>query len=498
MAMQGSLRNAIKWSYSANWGDKAFSALFSFVLAALLGPRDFGVLAIALIYIGFIQMFLEQGLVAALIQRKNLEPGHTNAVFWLDCSLSVVLMGLSVLLSHWWAAVNHAPQVATVITALSLCIPIEGLAIVQKALLSRAMDFKSLSIRSNISVLAGGAVGIGMAFAGCGIWSLVVQQITRDLVALVLMWRLSSWRPSMDFSGTHLWDLTGFSVSNFVGQLGVFAETYSGSILLGIFLGPEAVGLYRLAEKAVNTVLAALTSSIQSVSLPEFSRLQDNPEELRRSVLACIRLSSALSLPALAGLFSVSAPLIALVGAKWLLATNVLRIFCISGMFVSFASFTGPLLQALSKVRLAAALEWSRMAVSSSVLVAAWLIVRHGVPESQVVGIAIARLVSWAIILTPVFVFLLARSAHISLSELLSTVAPSGLASGAIVLAVFLLQHSGLSSRSGALSLLATEIAVGGMAGIPVLLLLDSELRGAVARSIKRIVAFRTLAREAA
>src|SRR5437660_12203229 len=118
-----SFLNAVKWAYTANWGERAFSALFTFILAGLLGPRDFGMASIALIYILFLQMFLDQGLVAALIQKRNLEPEHLDAVFWMNFVLSLVLVGVSILLGRWWAAMNHLPEIAAVISVLSLCIP---------------------------------------------------------------------------------------------------------------------------------------------------------------------------------------------------------------------------------------------------------------------------------------------------------------------------------------------------------------------------------------
>src|SRR5206468_296115 len=151
----------------------------------------------------------------------------------------------------------------------------------------KEMNFKGLAICNNVSVLVSGIVGVSMAFGGFGVWSLVAQQIVRDLVVCVMYWRLSSWRPRFLFSWKHLRDLMNLSVWNFVAQLGLFAESQASSILLGLFFGPVAVGLYRLADRVIGSVLSMTTASIQSVSLPEFSRLQNNPSELRRSILSC-------------------------------------------------------------------------------------------------------------------------------------------------------------------------------------------------------------------
>ena len=280
-----SFLNAVKWAYTANWGERAFAALFTFLLAALLGPRDFGVVSLAMVYIAFVQMLLNQGLMAALIQRKELDDAHLDTVFWTNVGLSLTLAGLSVLFSHWWAKMNRLPELVAIVSTLSLCIPIEGLAIVQIALLQRQMDFKVLALRANASVLLGGVVGVAMAWRGYGVWALVGQQLAKDLIALTLLWGHGQWWPRARFSWKHLRDLMGFSTSNFVSQLAIFFDAQGGAILMGALFGPVAVGLYRLAERVVSSVSAVATSSIQAVSLPEFSRLQDKPDELRQILL---------------------------------------------------------------------------------------------------------------------------------------------------------------------------------------------------------------------
>jgi len=477
MVKPKSFLNALKWSYTANWGQQGFSALFTAILAGLLGPRDFGTVSIAVIYIAFLQMFLDQGFMTALIQKKKLEPEHLDAVFWMDQVLSVFLVAVSILLSGWWAAKNHAPEVANIIAALSLCIPIQGLTVVQTALLSREMDFKSLSIRSNVALLLSGLVGIGMALAGFRAWALVGQQIVRDSTAAVLLWKLSSWRPRFEFSWTHFRDLTSFSISNFAAQLGIFADVQAAAMLLGLLFGPVAVGLYRIAERMANGIQAAATSSIQAVSLPEFSRWQDHPEELRRSALACLRLCAASSVPAFAGLAAVAAPLMATLGTKWAPAANALRILSVLDMALVFAHFTGPLLQALSRPHQLAVLEWARMAVGTVLLVVTAFLVRSSSLSAQITAMAGARFATGALIVTPVFVYIFMRLCKISLAELLSAVAPSLVSAVSVVASVMLVHLSGWLPNDGAAGTLIAEVATGAVSGLIVLFSLDDELR---------------------
>ena len=477
MTTQISFRSAIKWSFAGIWGEKTLVALFTMILAALLGPRDFGLVGIAWVFVSFIQMFLDQGLVAALIQKKDMQREHLDAVFWMDIGLSLLLVAVSIMLSHWWAVVNHAPKVAILISVLSLCIPIEALAVVQKAVLSKSMDFKSLSVRTTIAVLAGGIVGTGMAWAKLGVWALVGQQVTKDLVSLVLLWRLSSWRPRWEFSWPHLRELMSFSLSNFAAQLGIFADTQTSSIIVGIFFGPLPVGLYRLADRIMNSVVAACTSSIQVVSLPEFSRLQDDPIKLRKSALTCIRLSSTITLPALAGLAAVSDPLMATLGPQWIPAAAVLKVLCVFGMVIIFAYFTGPLLQALAKPHVLAGLEWARTGLGIGFLVVAGLLVRHASLNIQIIGIAVARLAPGALIVTPLFLYILMRLTKISLRDVIVAILPSLASSVCVVATILLIGSLRLLPALRSPFLLGIEIVVGIITGVPVLLMLDPDLR---------------------
>jgi O-antigen/teichoic acid export membrane protein len=479
MTKRISLLNAVKWAYTATWGERGFSALFTLILAALLGPQSFGILSIGLIYIAFIQMFLDQGLAAAIVQRKNLERRHLDTVFWTQLVVSFALVVLSISLSRYWAAINHAPQVATIISVLSLCLPIDALALVPRTLLAREMDYRSLAIRSNASVLIGGVIGIVMALAGCGVWSLVGQQVIRELAKLILLWKLNRWRPHLDFSWMHLRDLMGFSLSEFMGQLANFADLQTGSVLLGIFFGPLAVGLYRLAERLANTVVAAGSSSIQWVSLPEFSRFQDDEKQLRESVLTCIRLGSTVTVPALAGLAAVSAPLMLVLGPKWTPAADVMKVLCVAGIFFSFTYFTAPLLQALGKARLAALLEWIRTALGLALLAAAGFAVRYRPVSAQILGVGLARLILGVIFVAPIFVLLLIRHAGLRLKDFLSAIMPSVLCSVFLVVSVALSRVAARFLHASNLAELVFEVLVGSAVGISVLLYLDLHLRAA-------------------
>lgn len=487
MWKNNSFSNALKWAYAGNIGDRSISGLVTLLLAGVLGPHDFGLVSIALIYITFIQMFLEQGFASALIQKKDLDQEHCDAVFWLNLAMSVLFVALTIAISGWWARVNHAPELSRVLSVLSLCIPIEGLSIVQSALVRRQLDFRTLTIRSNVALLFGGIAGIGLALAGFGVWALVGMQLVKDSSALVLLWKLGHWRPRLEFSYTHLKQLVGFSVQSFLGGLGTFADMQIGAILLGILFGPVAVGLYRLAERLTNSVTAMATTSIQSVSLPEFSRLQDQPVELGTSAISCIRLSSMVTLPALVGMAVVSGPLMATLGPNWMPATDVLRILCAQGMIFTLSYFTGPLLTALGRPDMGAKLEWLRAVTGALFLIVIGLLLRNARPGWQLNGMALARAVPNVFFITPVYLYLFIRYARISLRDVLSALSNPVLAGLSIVAAVYLTRVIVGPVWTKPIMLVTVETAIGGAVGAGVLITLDKQLRGVALRLVDRL-----------
>jgi teichuronic acid exporter len=477
MASEPKFKHAVKWAFVMNLGEKGFSTIFTFVLAYKLGPSDFGIVALAMIYILFVQMFLEQGLAAALIQRKNLRPEHLDSVFWMDLVVSVFLVALSVGFSGWWSVRNHTPQLAAVISVLSLTIPIEGLAIVQRSILQREMDFRSLSVRSNVSIVIGGIVGLAMAYKGFGVWSLVGQKLTADVSALAILWKLSHWRPRFHFSISSFKELLGFSSSNFVAKLGAFAEGQADAVFMGLFFTPAAVGIYRFAMRLRDTVADFGVIPLQTVSLSEFSRFQDNPEELRRSLLVVVRMVSILTIPALAGLAAISKPLCSMTGEKWVPGVNALIIVCFSGILTTLMRFVRPMLQAISRPGFVAAWVWFQTSANVAMLIMIARFFKHMTLGKEVTVISVARLLSVALVGWPILVYTLRRFCKISAKDLFVATWPS-LASGIAAAApVMLLNASGLLNGLKPVFTVGVESAVGGVAALAVMFWLDAQLR---------------------
>ena len=398
----GSFHSSLKWAFLMNWGDRAFSLVFTLILAAILGPRDFGIVALALIYIAVVQLFLEGGVQTAVIQRDALEDDHLDSAFWLNFVWCLLLAGASYLLAGWWARVNGVAELEDVVKVLSILLVIYGLTVVQLALFERHMRFRALAFREVTAVLVGGVLGLVLALRGAGVWALVAQQLGFAGTQLALLWAMSTWRPHFRFSRAHARDLVGFSSGVFLSNLGGFINRRADALLMGIFFGPTAVGLYRLADRFVDNLLDVTMRPVARVSLPFFSRLQNDPPALRDAVAKCIRTTLLLTLPAMLVLAACSGFVMELMGEEWTPAAGVLKLLAIVGIGKAVVFFTGPLLFAVARPHLRAVMLWALAALSAgTVLLVGWLLTGEGVRE-QVIGMAASRAAFFLAIVIPV------------------------------------------------------------------------------------------------
>jgi O-antigen/teichoic acid export membrane protein len=434
-----SFNSALGWSYVMQGGQYAITTLVTFVLAAVLGPSDFGLVAMALVYLLFIQMVLRQGMVPALVQRRELDTRHVNSAFWLIMGTGVVLTAVSLLLSGWWSDVNRTPELETVINVMSVLIPLQALVVVQEALLSRHMDFRGLAMRTNASALIGGVVGLVMAFTGFGVWALVAMHVVKSVVDVVVLWTLSDWRPTWSFAPEAAREMLAFSSAAALGSLGSFASSRADALLIGVFFGPTVVGLYRLAQRLVELVTYFTTSALQAVSLPELSRVQGDPQRLSERIMMIIQSAALVALPPLGLLAGSSGVIMQLLGDEWEPATSALSVLCVVGSVVTLTIFTGPILMAVGQPRLFAVVTWLSAGFSVGSFLLAGLLLADAPVDDQVVGVALTRAAVFAPAILVIAGWVVTRYARVSLSQTLKRIGPAVLTGGIAFLSTRLL-----------------------------------------------------------
>ena len=382
------------WTGVQNWGSNLATTIVLLILARLLGVRTFGLVALASVFIAFLQIFQRQGLAQAVVQRADLKPGHLNAAFWISAASGVVLTVVGIaaadpvafVLAKWQPKPINVVLLASVIRWLSVSFLITALGNTPQAILRRDLAFKSLALRSLAASLVGGIVGVAMALNGFGVWSLVGQRLTSALAGAITVWIACRWWPGFAVSTRHFRDLFGFGIYFMGNEIVGFLNRRMPDLLIGAFLGTAALGYYTVGFRLLLIMTRLFTQTISGVALPTFSRLQHDHAQMQQALLTATRMTSLLAIPAFLGM-AVLAPelVVGLMGEKWNQSVPIMQILAFIGIVQSITLFNGSVIIACGKpswnlglglinavanvVVLAIALPWGIVAVAAAFVI---------------------------------------------------------------------------------------------------------------------------------
>jgi O-antigen/teichoic acid export membrane protein len=340
----------VVWSVIQKWGREAVAFLTFMALSRLLPPEAFGLVAMATAFTAFAEIFLDQGFGAAIVQIADLDREHLDTAFWISVVTGLLLTVIGAAAAGLVAGLYQEPRLIPVLRWLALSFLLTGLSSTQVAILRRNLAFKSLAARSLAATLVGGVVGVGLALAGFGVWSLVAQNLANGLAAIIVLWGASSWRPGFRLSRKHYKELFSFGVS-IVGNdaLNVLVRR-SDDFLIGYYLGPVMLGYYTIGYRLLLVIIRLVTGITNSVAFPTFSRLQNKPGRLRSAFYSVTQYTSLLSFPVFIGLAIVAPELIpTLFGAEWGPSIPVMQVLALMGILQSVLVFNGSVIKACGK-----------------------------------------------------------------------------------------------------------------------------------------------------
>lgn len=296
------------------------------ILARILKPSDFGLLAMVAGIIGFLDLFKDPGLGLALVQREKIDHSQINALFWIGLALSGILSILIVLLAPLAVWFYGEPRLYWIMILSALPLVFSGLAAQQQALLRRRMRFGALAAIDLTSLTAGILTAVLMALQGAGYWSLLGLALVSSLVHFIMSWVAGGWRPGWPSHTVGLRTLLTFGgkITGFTG-INYFTRN-ADNVIIGYSLGSSPLGIYSKAYSLLLSPISQINVPVGTVMIPALSRLKNDPDRYQRYFLETLRGLALISMPLVFFLY-IEAPSIILVllGEKWLQAAPVFR-----------------------------------------------------------------------------------------------------------------------------------------------------------------------------
>lgn len=334
------------WSFIDSIAGQGITFFVGLVLARLLTPEEYGLIGIITIFIAVFNSIVDSGFSNALIRKKDAKDIDYNTVFISNLVVSVILFIVLFLCAPYISKFFNQPQLIPLLRVMGSIVIINAFAIIQRTIFVKNVDFKTQTKVSLISSITSGAVGIGMAVSGCGVWSLVGQQISRQFLNSAFLWIYSQWYPKLQFSFQSFKELFSFGWKLLVSGLidTVWREIYQ--VVIGKCYSPATLGQYTRAHQFGSICSSNLTTVVQRVSFPVLSSVQDDKERLKNGYKRIIKVTMLLTFTLMLGLAAVAKPMvIVLIGEQWLPCVPFLQIICLQMMLYPLHSLNLNMLQ---------------------------------------------------------------------------------------------------------------------------------------------------------
>jgi teichuronic acid exporter len=343
----GKLIKSFAWDLAGRIGGQIASGIIGIILARLLMPAEFGLIGMAMVFIGISGVFTNLGLSSALVQRADPTEEHYSSSFYLNIAASLVLTLLFIALAPVIARFFKNEALTNIIRVLSLSLLISGFTIVQEARLRKKMRFDLLTKARIISSVSSGIVGVAMAFTGFGVWSLVAQTLLGRLATTGYYWFVSDWKPKLVFKLKALRELWSYSMNLFLSSIIDTAYSQLDSLIIARVFSARELGLYSKAKAMNGFVIKYSSESIGSVTFPAMAEVKDDRRRMLELGFNAEKLIAFVSFALLGWLFVAAGPLIlTLYGSKWQPAVEIIRLLCLSGFAYPISAATLSMLKA--------------------------------------------------------------------------------------------------------------------------------------------------------
>jgi O-antigen/teichoic acid export membrane protein len=354
--MSNSLRHRAVQGFWWHGGSRAVTQGVSWIItlavARMLTPADYGLMGMALLYIGLIEFLNDMGLGTAIVQCKDISREQLHSLFWFSIAVGLFYFGLTLTLAPLVAMFFHQPALTHLLWFVGLIHVISSLQQVPWNILTRDVDFKRRAIGEASGSLISGVITVVLAWRGWGVWALAWGLLSRNLITMIMVFLQTGWRPELIFNWVSLKPLLRFSLTLISGRLAYFAHSSSPSLIIGKWFGDQALGFYSLSVRLTTEIGERVLAVVNQVSFPVYSRMQGQSQRLKQSYLTSVEVVCACVFPLLGGLILVADDAIPLLlGPKWVPMIGPFKFLAASGWFGALFSLSGPAVLAKSGPR---------------------------------------------------------------------------------------------------------------------------------------------------
>jgi O-antigen/teichoic acid export membrane protein len=369
--------SSLVWKFLERVGTQGIQFVLSIILARLLTPGDYGIIALITIFLALANCFVQSSFNTALIQKKNTDETDFSSVFYLSLFISLILYFVIFFLAPLIAKFYHTPILVAVLRILSLTLFFGAVNSVQYAKVSKTMQFKRFFYSSIGGVFCSGVVGIFLAYQGYGVWALVLQQLMNNLVITIILWFTVKWRPQLLFSVRRLKDLFSYGWKLLFSSLLDTFYTNIYGLIIGKSYDSVMLGLFNRGQQFPSSIISNIDGSIQSVMLPALSERQNDLSAVKNMARRSIMLSSFIVLPLMMGLAVIAKPLVSvLLTDKWLPCVPFLQLSCIIYAFYPIHTANLTVINAIGRSDVFLKLEIIKKILITVVLL---LTIRYGI-----------------------------------------------------------------------------------------------------------------------
>jgi len=472
-------RISIVWTALRLASNQFFAFVVFVVLARLLSPHDIGTFAIVTLFSEFSRILANGGMTNYIARAKVLTPELQDTIFWTNMALACVTSVVVIALAEPVLGLIGQPYAAGPLMVVAGLLPIVAAGASHAACAMRQFNHKSLAIRTAISGTLGGAAAIAAAYAGWGIWSLVVQRVVTEILNMLVSWQAYHWLPGRKFRRDCLKEIWGFGSNMAFAQIIFLFLVRIQDLIIGATIGAAAVGFYRTAWRMTELVTNGAVQPFTTVAIQTFSRLQDNRPDLIKAYRGMILASSMISFPALIGFGAIARDAVpVLYGEQWVNSGELAQIFALMVVPFTLNYFSSPMLSAIGRGSDMRTLSLLQLSLTLGMT---WVAAPYGI--AAVAWAYVAR----AYITFPINLWLLKRRAGIDYRETARASLPPFFAACLMGAGVWSFMHFGRPYITEPLYLVISAVAVG-MALYAILLpAISRDARGMLTRKLKKL-----------